>query len=160
MAAAFESLAKVKELQERLVTRMGNMRKRAEKGIGQAIAVAEVNGGLAGWGYANERWGEAPKDDPTGLREVKIMGIPADLTAGLALVGMSMFGGLGKYDEHGLNLGNASTGAFSYRLGAEAGRRAAAKAAQTTTQGAPPQMTTGQRGVHGGRVHHVEYASP
>jgi hypothetical protein len=153
---AFESLAKVKELQERLVTRMANMRKRAEKGIGQAMAVAEVNGGLAAWGYANERWGDPPKDDPSGYREVKVMGIPADLTAGLALIGMAMFGGLGKYDEHGLNLGNASTGAFSYRLGAEAGRRAAAKA--TTTSGEPAQMGTGQRGQYGGRVHHVEYA--
>ena len=158
---AFESLAKVKEFQERLVTRMTNMKKRAEKGIGQAIAVAEVNGALAGWGYANERWGEAPKDDPTGLRELKVMGIPADLTAGIGMLGLAFFGGLGRYDEHGLNVGNASTGAFSYRMGAEAGRRGAQKATQTTTQGAP-QMTTGaaQRGPHGGRVHHVEYASP
>ena len=87
---AFESLAKVKEFQERLVTRMANMKKRAEKGIGQAIAVAEVNGALAGWGYANERWGEAPKDDPTGLRELKIMGIPADLTAGIGMLGLAL----------------------------------------------------------------------
>ena len=92
---AFESLAKVKELQERLVTRMTNMRKRAEHGIAQAMAIVEVNGGLAAWGYANERWGDPPKDDPSGYREVKVMGIPADLTAGLALIGMAMFGGLG-----------------------------------------------------------------
>lgn len=151
---AFESLAKVKEFQERLTSRMSNMRKRAEKSIEQAMAVVEINGGLAGWGYANERWGDAPTDDPSGYREVKIMGVPADLTAGLGLLAFSFFGALGKYDEHGLNLGNASTGAFSYRLGGEAGRRAATKAAQTTTQG---QMTTGAAQSRG-RTHHVEYA--
>jgi hypothetical protein len=30
------------------VTRMANMKRRAAKGIGQAIAVAELNGALAG----------------------------------------------------------------------------------------------------------------
>jgi hypothetical protein len=153
---AYEALAKIKEMGERMKARVDRMKEATEKTMHQAFAIVEINAGLAGWGYANERWGDAPADDPTGYREVKLFNVPADLIAGLGLLGVSMFGGLGTYAEHGLNLGNASTGAFSYRLGGEAGRRAQAKA--QTTSGAPAQMTGARPGAQGGRVHHVEYA--
>lgn len=153
---AFEGLAKVKEMKERIEGRMKRFREDNEKKIDQGIAIGVTNGGLAALGYANERWGDAPKDDPTGFREIKLAGVPVDVAGGAAVLVTTLFGGFGKYDQVGLAIGNAGTGAFSYRLGAEAGRRGAAKAA--TTSGAPAQMTTGARGPGGGRVHHVEYA--
>jgi hypothetical protein len=152
---AFEGLSKVKALQERLTSRMHSMRMKAEKAIEQTTTVVEVNGTLFGWGYANEKWGEAPKDDANGFKEYKLLGVPADLGAGLALLGVSFFGGLGKYDSHGINVGAASTGGFSYRLGAEMGRRGEG----TTTKGAAPQVGRGNAaGPNGGRMHHVDYA--
>ena len=154
---AFESMSRVKELQERLLSRMHNMKKKAEKSIGAAIATVEINGGLAGWGYVNERFGDAPADDPGGLKEHAVMKVPTDLAVGLGLIGVSLFGGLGKYEEHGLNLGNASTGAFSYRLGAQAGRKALSESG-TKTSGAA--QVGPRRGVPaGGRTHHVQYAT-
>jgi hypothetical protein len=151
---AFEGLGKIKEMQARLTSRMHSMRAKAEKAIEQTTTVVEVNGTLFGWGYANEKFGEAPADDPSGLKEYKLLGVPADLGAGLAMLGISFFGGLGKYDSHGINVGSASTGAFSYRLGAEMGRRAEKP---TTTKGAP---RVGQgTGPNGGRMHHVDYAN-
>ena len=102
---AFEGLAKVKALQERLTSRMHGMRMKAEKAIEQTTTVVEVNGTLFGWGYANEKFGEAPKDDPQGFKEYKLLGVPADLGAGLGLLAVSFFGGLGKYDSHGINIG-------------------------------------------------------
>jgi hypothetical protein len=159
---AFESMARVKELQERLVTRMHNFRKRAEKSMGQAILVVEVNGALAGWGYANERWGDPPADDPNGLREHSIMNVPTDLAVGIGMLGVSMFGGLGKYEEHGINIGTGSTGAFSYRLGAVAGRKAAVADAQgkpAKTAGQPAQVGQGGARMPAGKQHHVQYAA-
>ena len=47
------------------------------------------------------------------LKEHKVLGVPTDLGAGLALLGVSFFGGLGKYDVHGINIGSAATGAFT-----------------------------------------------
>jgi len=153
---AFEGLAKVKALQERLTSRMHSMRAKAEKAIEQTTTVVEVNGTLFGWGYANEKFGEAPADDPSGFKEYKLLGVPADLGAGLGLLGVAFFGGLGKYDGHGINVGAASTGGFSYRLGAEMGRRAEKG---TTTKGAAPRVGQGTQGPNGGRMHHVDYAN-
>jgi hypothetical protein len=156
---AFEGLAKIKQLQERLTSRMHSMKAKAEKAIEQSTTVVEVNATLFGWGYVNEAFGEAPKDDPSGFKEYKLLGVPADLGAGLALLGVSFFGGLGKYDSHGINIGASSTGGFSYRLGAEMGRRSeSAKGHPVATKGAAPQVTGRAAGPQGGRMHHVEYA--
>jgi hypothetical protein len=155
-----DATAKAKEFQERALARIRHMRAAVEKTAGQAIAVAEVNGSLAGWGYANERWGDQPKDDVIGMRELKVMNVPADLAVGLGLLGFTFFGGMGKYEEHGLYLGIGSTGAFSYRLGAESGRRAWTKDQQSkgqqpaTTGALPPPHIAGAAA----RTHHVEYA--
>jgi hypothetical protein len=149
---AFESLSRVKEGYERLQARMHNAAKRNEKAIEQGFAVLETNGGLFGWGYANEKWGDMTDQ---GVKELRVMGMPADLAAGAGMLGLAFFGGLGKYAEHGINLGNASTGAFSYRMGIEMAR----KAASTATSGAPQVGAGTEMGYsRGGRQHHVQYA--
>lgn len=152
----YEGLAKLKQLQERLQGRMHSMRAKAERAIEQTTTVVEVNATLFGAGYMNEAWGEHPKDDASGFKEHKVLGVPTDLGAGLALLGVSFFGGLGKYDVHGINIGSAATGAFSYRLGAEMARRSESKG--HTTKGQPAQVTAGRAGAQGGRMHHVDYA--
>jgi len=158
MAFAFPGASAAKEVQERLLSRMAGMRKKVEKGISQTTEIVEVNGSLFGWGYANERWGEAPADDPSGLKEYKLLGVPADLATGTALLGVALFGGLGKYEDHGIHLGAGSTGAFSYRLGGEVGRRAERDDGKKKPAKGPAQVTSGA-GPNGGRMHHVEYAN-
>src|SRR5579859_4045985 len=150
----FGSVAKVKEYAERLDTRMKNFRVKAEKSIERGFAIVEVTGSLFAWGYANERWGKTA-DPTTALNEITVAGVPADLGAGIALLGVSFFGGLGKYAEHGINIGSGSAGAFAYRMGADLGRKGARGA--TTTSGAPAQIGTGAVRVPvGGRAHHVQ----
>jgi hypothetical protein len=152
----FGSVAKVKEHWERMNARMKRFRESNEKNIERGFAIVEVTGSLFGWGYANERWGNTT--DPLGLKEVTIAGVPADLGTGVGLLALGLFGGLGKYAEHGINLGSGSAGAFAYRMGAELGRKAVAPA--TTTSGQPHQFTQGAARVGAGRTHHVTYAQP
>jgi hypothetical protein len=147
--AEFAALAKAKEMYDRAHGRLAKFREENERRIGQTMAVVETVGATAGWAYANGRWGKV--EGAHKLPEIELFGIPADLGVGIGLIGLSMFGGLGKYDEHGINVGVGSTGAFAYRMFHELGSKAAAehpKAAPKTT----PQVTSG-RGVHGGRVH-------
>jgi len=150
------SMSKMKEIAMRAQGRLASIKKASEKGIHQAFQIAEVNGTLFGWGYANERWGALPTGATTSMKEIAVMGVPADLGVGIGLLGLSMFGGLGVYAEHGLNVGNGSTGAFSYRMGGEMGNKAATATPTATTSGRLGQRQT--VGPHGGRVHHVQYA--
>jgi len=156
---AFESLARVKEGYERLQGRMRGIAARTEKAVEQGFAVVEVNGGLFAWGYANEKWSDATDQ---GVKELRVLGMPADLGAGAVMLGLSFFGGFGKYAEHGINLGNASTGAFFNRLGIEMAQKSEQQATQTKTSGghvfraAGAEM--GRAGPRGGQVHEVHYA--
>jgi hypothetical protein len=156
---AFESMARVKEMTERLQSRIHNIKKHAEEGARVAFAAVEINGAAAAWGYANERWGKAPESDPSGLKEMMVAGLPLDLGVGVGLIAASFLGALGTYAEHGTNLGNGSTAAFAYRFGHEFAKKHSASS--TTTKGAPPQFATGwhqpYHGAHGGHVHHVPY---
>ena len=153
--ADFGSVAKVKEHWERMNARMKSFREKNEKTIERGFAIAEVSGSLFAWGYANERWGNTT--DPLGLKEITVVGVPADLGAGVGLLALGLFGGLGRYAEHGVNLGSGSAGAFAYRMGAELGRKAVAPT--TTTSGYPQQFGQGARvGAPVGRQHHVTYA--
>ena len=79
--------------------------------------------------------------------------MPADLLSGGALLALSFFGGLGKYGEHGVNLGNASTGAFSYRMGIEMARKSESAASPKTSG----QLRSGGTEV-AGRNYSVHYA--
>jgi hypothetical protein len=150
--AEFQALAKAKELYERAHARLGKFRAENERTISRALQAVETAGAAGGWGYANARWGTASTADAHTLPEIQVVGIPADLAVGVGLLGVSFFGGLGKYDEHGFNLGSGSAAAFAYRMGHELGSKAQHTQARTTSRGAPPQMTAG-RGPHGGRIH-------
>jgi hypothetical protein len=147
MGDHFSSMSRVKEYAENLRSRMSNIRKANEKKIGQVGQIVGVNATSFVWGYANERYGTVV-DAVTGLKEIELLGVPADVGVGAVLMGVALFGGLGKYDEIGISVGAGSTAPFVYRLGAAMGRNAANKAAGgTSTQG---RMGTGA--AHGGRV--------
>jgi len=133
------SARRVKEQMERLTSRITNMKKSAEKTIHTASTVLFVNAAAGGFGYVNERWG--PANDPSGLKELTLLGVPADLGIGAAGLIISLFGGLGRYEDMGLSVSNGALAAFTYRFGAEFARKQLTAA--PTTKGAPPQMAAG-----------------
>ena len=159
MAFEHASMSKMKEIAQRAQHRLATIKKASEKGMHQAFAIAEVNGTLFGWGYANARYGALPAGAAAGaMKEIAVMGVPADLGLGVALLGLSLFGGLGMYAEHGINVGNGSTGAFSYRMGTELGEKALSGGTTTPAAGVPRVGAAPQRvGPQGGRMHHVQY---
>jgi hypothetical protein len=70
---------------------------------------------------------------------MKMLGVPVDLGVGFALTGVAMFGGLGKYGEHGVNIGSGALAAYAYRSGYQLGQDAAgddAKPGATRKRGA------------------------
>ncbi len=117
MAFDTKSITKAKEYVERAREKMARVREHAEEAIGTGIQIAEVGGTAFGFGYANQRWG---KDG-----EVMVMGIPADLGVAVALHGVSFMGGLGKYSEHGHNVGTGALASYAYRMGTQMGASAA-----------------------------------
>ena len=54
-----------------------------------------------------------------------MLGVPVDLGVGFALTGVAMFGGLGRYGEHGVNIGSGALAAYAYRSGYQLGQDAA-----------------------------------
>jgi hypothetical protein len=154
---AFDGVAHVKEAYERLQGRMRSIRKEGERVMQRGFAMVEINGAAAAMGYANERWGEADAKDPSGFKEIKVLGIPADLGGGLVIVATALLGGLGVYEEHGFNVGNGLGACFSTRFGMELGRKAAT-APKSKTSGAPAELSGAHRNP--GHRYHVEYANP
>jgi hypothetical protein len=152
-------MERIKEGYERLQARAKSLRVKTEEMVEDGFAIVEVNGGLFGWGYANETWGDMTDE---GVKELRVLGMPADLAAGGAMLGMALFGGFGKYREHGINLGNASTGAFFNRLGIEMAKKQAAGKTKTSGTysriGAGTEMAGAVYGPRGGQVHDVHYA--
>jgi hypothetical protein len=108
------SLGEAKEALSRAKNAMSKVREKAEEAIGHGIEVAEVGGTAFGFGYANAKWGGD-------AGELKMFGIPVDLGVGIALTGVSMFGGFGRYAEHGVNVGAGAIAAYSYRTGYQLG---------------------------------------
>jgi hypothetical protein len=131
MAFTSQSLSKAREYAERMSTKMAKLREHAEEAIGNGIQVTEVGGTAFAFGYANGRWGEDG--------EVKVLGVPVDLGVGFALTGIAMFGGLGKYGEHGVNIGSGALAAYAYRAGHQLG----ADAASEDSKPVAPKKTKG-----------------
>jgi hypothetical protein len=141
MAFTSQSLAKAREYAERMSSKMAKLREHAEEAIGNGIQVTEVGGTAFAFGYANGRWGEDG--------EIKMLGVPVDLGVGFALTGIAMFGGLGKYAEHGVNIGSGALAAYGYRAGFQLGQDAAtdsAKPAAAKRTSAPKQPTRSMNG--------------
>ena len=118
MAFNSQSLAKTQEYLERMQTRMAKVRQHAETSMGQAIQSAEVTGTAFAFSYANQRWGGE-------AGEIKVLGLPIDLGIGFALTGLALMGGLGKYTEHGVNIGSGALASYAVRSGAQLGLQAA-----------------------------------
>jgi hypothetical protein len=128
MAFTSQSIAKARDYAERMSNKMARLREHAEEAIGNGIQVTEVGGSAFAFGYANGRWGEDG--------ELKVLGVPADLGVGFALTGIAMFGGLGKYAEHGVNIGSGALAAYAYRAGHQLGESAAEKDTPTVATSA------------------------
>lgn len=116
MAFSAQNIAKAREMVERAKSKMATMREHSEEVIGEAIAATEVGTTALAFGYANARYGEGG--------ELKIAGMPLDLLAGVSLHGISFMGGLGKYSEHGHNIGSGAVAAYMCRMGNQLGRDA------------------------------------
>jgi hypothetical protein len=121
------TLSEAKEALTRAKSAMGRVREKAEEAIGSGIEVAEVGGTAFGFGYANGRWGG---DEG----EVKVFGLPVDLGVGIAMTGVAMFGGFGKYGEHGVNVGAGAIASYAYRAGHQLGSDAAQDSSSTNHQ--------------------------
>jgi hypothetical protein len=134
MAFNTQSLAKMQDHLERMQGRMAKVREHAEASVGLAIQATEVGGTAFAFGYANGRWGEDG--------ELKVLGLPVDLGVGFALTGLSLLGGLGKYAEHGNNVGSGAIAAFAYRSGMQMGAQAA-----EASSGATPERTSMRMGA-------------
>ena len=130
MAFTSQSLSKAREYADRMQKRMASIRQTAEKAVGDGIEVTEVGGAAFAFGYANGRWGEDG--------EMKMLGIPVDLGVGFALTGIAMFGGLGEYREHGVNIGSGALAAYGYRSGFQLGADAASNTPRAARVNAPP----------------------
>jgi hypothetical protein len=135
MAFTSQSIAKARDYAERMSNRMAKIREHAEEAVGNGIQVTEVGGTAFAFGYANGRWGEDG--------EIKFLGVPVDLGVGFALTGVAMFGGLGKYGEHGVNIGSGALASYAYRaghqLGADASSGDTANAAAARRGGSAPR---------------------
>ena len=136
MAFSAQNIAKAREMVERAKSKMATMREHSEEVIGEAIAATEVATTALAFGYANARYGEGG--------ELKIAGMPIDLLVGVSLHGISFLGGLGKYSEHGHNIGSGGMAAYAFRTGSQLGRdaregRGAAPGTRTAGYFQPPQ---------------------
>lgn len=113
------SVAHAREMIANARKKMAQMREGAEEVIGEGIRIGEIGAAALGFGYANGRWGENG--------ELAVGGIPVDLGAAVLLHGTAFMGGLGKYAEHGHNLGTGALAAAAYRTGAKIGAEHANK---------------------------------
>jgi hypothetical protein len=121
------SLSEAKDALSRAKHAMARIREKSEEAIGSGIEVAEVGGTAFGFGWANGKWGG---DDG----ELKMFGIPVDLGVGIALTGVSMFGGFGRYGEHGVNVGAGAIASYAYRTGYQLGSESASSSTNTSAK--------------------------
>ena len=135
------TLGEAKEALERAKNAMSKVREKAEEAIGQGIEVAEVGGTAFGFGFANAKWG-----GDNG--ELKMFGVPVDLGVGIAMTGVSMFGGFGRYGEHGVNVGAGAIASYAYRTGYQLGSDSASSSTSTsqTKSFAAPGARAAMRG--------------
>jgi hypothetical protein len=95
--------------------RLASVKEKAEATLGVVLTGAEMTGSAFGMTYSNERFGNG---------ELKVMGVPVDLSAGLLLHMGGLLGGLGKYSEHGHAIANGLLASFACRKAATMGAHA------------------------------------
>lgn len=107
-----------KQAYERAKGALKRVKVEGERAAGTVITAVETVGTAFGMSYANQRWGKG---------EFKVLGLPADLVAGVGLHALAMLDGLGKYDEHGAAVANGLLASYGCRQGATMGTDAAQK---------------------------------
>lgn len=117
MALTREKAEQAAEMLERAKARMSKVRESTEEAIGDGLLAVEASATSYGLAYANMRWGEEG--------ELKVLGVPVDVGIATALGGLSAFGALGKYKEHGRNVAVGALSLVAGRMGADAGAKAA-----------------------------------
>ena len=122
VAQARYMIEQFKHKAARAESAMMKIRQKAEGMIGTGVQMTEVGAAAFAFGYANGRWGENG--------ELTVAGLPVDLGAAVVLHGVALFGGLGKYTEHGHNLGNGALAAVAYRTAMQIGAQAASRSAE------------------------------
>lgn len=101
--------------------RLDGIKEKGEEAIGQGLQLCEVGGASFAWSYANQRFGDVT---PGVGGELKVVGVPADLAAAVALHGLAFLGAAGKYGEHAHNLADGSLAAYLARMGQKMGAEA------------------------------------
>lgn len=101
--------------------KLATIKEHAEETMGRVFQTVEVGGATFAWSYFNAKNGDLLQ---SGLTEIQVMGLPADLGAFVALQGLSLFGALGKYAEHGSNVADGSLAPFLARMGMTMGAKA------------------------------------
>jgi hypothetical protein len=138
-AMTLQSHGRLKAAYETMAHRMRNLRASTEKSIERATSLAVTAGSTGAFAYLNERYGQPPANDPSALAEYQLMGVPADLAFGGVATVAVFLGAAGKYEHLVSSVGNGALGAFTYRFGAETGRKHKAQAGQPGGGGAPAQ---------------------
>lgn len=106
---AFQSFNKVMKGYENLVNWKRKHQSKGEETTKMAVEAVSVVGAAFAFAYLNGRYGDADG-------EYKIAGtVPLDLTAAVALYGLSVMGFMGKYGEVGRNLANGAIAQYTSR---------------------------------------------
>lgn len=74
-----------------------------------------------------------------------MFGIPVDLGVGIAMTGVSMFGGFGRYGEHGVNVGAGAIASYAYRTGYQLGSDSASSSTNASARPAAFAPAPGAR---------------
>jgi hypothetical protein len=117
MALTAAKAAHAADMLKRARSQMEKVKETTEEAVSDTLMIAETGGTAFSLAYANERWGEHG--------ELRVLGMPIDLGIATALSGLALMGGLGKYKEHGRNVGAGALATYACRVGSEKGRSAA-----------------------------------
>jgi hypothetical protein len=91
--------------------RIAGLKGSGERAAGEVLKTVETVGAAGLASYVNARYSEP------GKTHYEVLGVPADLLGGILLGGASIFGFLGRFDEHGHNVANGALAAYAVRQG-------------------------------------------
>jgi hypothetical protein len=124
-----------------LQARLKNVKEKAIESVATVTGAVESSGTAFALAYARARYSD-PGDDV-----LEAFGLPLDLLAGLGLVGLSLWGKVGRYDSDLRNIGYGALCSYTTTKGAELGREAKTTAA--TSGALPPHHQNGAWGWQG-----------